>query len=71
MRSVQSIEKEGKSFHIHCKPFSAKNETTVMRNTEQEGVLKALGSDLNENEVIAMEKKWPDRTFIGITYHFQ
>ena len=56
MRSVQWIEKEGKSFHIHCKPFSAKNETTVMRNTEQEGVLKALGSDLNENEVIAMEK---------------
>ena len=42
-----------------------------MRNTEQEEVLKALGSDLSENEVIAMEKKWPDRTFIGITDHFQ
>ena len=27
-----------------------------MRNTEQEEVLKALVSDLSENEVIAMEK---------------
>ena len=27
-----------------------------MRNTEQEEVLKALGSDLSENEITAMEK---------------
>ena len=71
MRSVQWIEKGGKSFYIHCKPFSAKNETAIMRNTEQEEVLKALGSDLSENEVIAVEKKWQGRTFIGITDHFQ
>ena len=35
--------------------FSAKNEAAIMRNTEQEEALKALGSDLSENEVNAMD----------------
>ena len=51
------MDRKGReSFYIHCKPFSAKNETTVMRNIKQEEVLKALGPDLSENEVIAVEK---------------
>ena len=36
--------------------FFRKNETTVKQNTEQEEVLNSLGSDLSENEVIAMGK---------------
>ena len=54
MRSVQWIEKEGKSFYSHYKPFSAKSEAAIIQNTEQEEVLKALGSDLSKNEVNAM-----------------
>ena len=35
--------------------FFSKNQVTIMQNTEQEEVLKALGADLSENEVNAMD----------------